>query len=1017
MESGAFSRSADPDIEYRSMRDEAHVLANPSEYLGVTCTVTRGTIFNKRIRYHAGAAKLCDEAVSNAIDHCLITGSDAVNVDMRGVSICVANRSRVPVRGALDGEPGHVIPRALLRQMRTSGNYVTRRSVSGRHGHGLKLIHLFAERLELDVSDGDLAYSYRREGGDVEESVLDSPLRDERLGTRFFRLRFSPDPARLNAEREELAEGLREYVVSRLCEYVFYLAELGRGIAIHFNGDRLPYVAPWFLRSRHVTKRFSVTYVPDGRTRFDGLGVAYVSRERNSKGALVNGARVKKLQLMRVVADAIAETRPDLRRCHVSIFLLVECAGITFTSQEKVAVDGRFEIPGRLFSAADLDPLSRPPSPQSATAAAAETVEADVAAARALGSPARVREKGSRERAGAGGSDGDEEEEDDDARDGDATAPVSGEAAATTAERAGERFELLVIREPKNVPLLSAAGRRVYAVTGDLPDSTVDRAAARENADLRAIARVMGVDLAGRNQHSTLCHSIVVFTHDAPLLLGLLKAVEAFWPTMLARVCVAELPKLRCCKRYLYADDEPESHADHEGAIAIVGPGTLTDQTLTEILMYRKPLRYAPQTVRDPWGACAREEEDEDETAADAADPSEFDLAAYLRREREGLLAERSPDLLAGDVASVSALKRAVLERARRRIRVDALAAATGSREEAVVRLGATFVGGLNFPFVVPTGNFGSRRRLGADASPGSQLYCRAMSAMRVVYRRETPCVPMLLVNGFVYSDGSVLPSYHIADVVEWLEERLAGRPDPEPPQPHYRDFEGDVTLDDDEIAFVGRYGPDEALGGDSTVISEISPLISTEAFSRFLAGAGVAARDECERDVVRFVVAGHPDLDATVTDRRSLRFAARVGGEEVEFGSVESLLERFFEETLRVYSERCFRAFRREGRARVRRLELEALALRRAESGASSEAVIENLSSIVESHPPEPSAATRDATAAAREIFASAVGGNGAQKKLEEVRALQAELDAVQDGIDLWRRDLTDLRRAIRYE
>ncbi|QGT47202.1 ORF119 [Saltwater crocodilepox virus] len=1017
MESCAFPRSADSDIEYRSMRDEAHVLANPSEYLGVTCTVTRGTIFNKRIRYHAGAAKLCDEAVSNAIDHCLITGSDSVNVDMRGASICVANRSRVPVRGVLDGEPGHVIPRALLRQMRTSGNYVTRRSVSGRHGHGLKLIHLFAERLELDVSDGELAYSYRREGGDVEESVLDSPLCDERLGTRFFRLRFSPDPARLNAEREELADGLREYVVSRLCEYVFYLAELGRGVAIHFNRDRLPYVAPWFLRSRHVTKRFSVTYVPDGRTRFDGLGVAYVSRERNSKGALVNGARVKKIQLMRVVADAIAETRPDLRRCHVSIFLLVECAGITFTSQEKVAVDGRFEIPGRLFSASDLDPLSRPPSPQNA--ASAETVEAGAVAgagaeqAFASGRASRVRGS-ARGSGGDGGEDGDardaddgDEEEEEQQEDG--NAPESGKTATTVAR---DRFELLVIREPKNAPLLSAAGRRVYAVAGDLPDSTVDRAAARENADLRAIARIMGVDLVGRNQHSELCHSIVAFTHDAPLLLGLLKAVEAFWPTMLARVYIAELPKLRCCKRYVYADDELQSHADHEGAIAIAGPGTLTDQTLAEILMYRKPLRYAPQTVRDPWGSRLEEGE-----AAEAADPSEFDLGAYLSREREGLLAERSPDLLAGDVASVSALKRAVLERARRRIRVDALAAATGFREEAVIGLGATFVGGPNFPFVVPTGNFGSRRRLGADASPGSQLYCRAMSAMRSVYRRETPCVPMLLVNGFVYSDGSVLPGCHIADVVAWLEERLAGRPDPEPPQPYYRDFEGDVQLDDDEIALVGRYGPDETLGDGWTVISEISPLISTEAFARFLAATGLAARDECERNVVRFVVAGHPDLDATVTDRRALRFAARVDGEEVEFGSVESLLERFFEETLRVYSERCFRAFRREGRARVRRLELEALALRRAESGTPSETVIENLSSIVESHPPEPNAAARDAAAAAREIFASAVAGNGAQKKLEEVRALQAELDAVQDGIDLWRRDLADLRRAIRYE
>ncbi|OKL61497.1 DNA topoisomerase 2 [Talaromyces atroroseus] len=138
------------------------------------------------------------------------------------------------------------------------------------------------------------------------------------------------------------------------------------------------------------------------------------------------------------------------------------------------------------------------------------------------------------------------------------------------------------------------------------------------------------------------------------------------------------------------------------------------------------------------------------------------------------------------------------------------------SLQQTIVGLAQTFVGSNNLNCLEPSGNFGSRLQGGSDCASARYIYTRLSPFARRVFHQSdepllnyneddgekiepelyVPVVPLILING---ADGigtgwsSSIPNYNPEDIVSNLKRMMDGE-EPEPMQPWFRGFTGEVT-------------------------------------------------------------------------------------------------------------------------------------------------------------------------------------------------------------------------------
>lgn len=150
------------------------------------------------------------------------------------------------------------------------------------------------------------------------------------------------------------------------------------------------------------------------------------------------------------------------------------------------------------------------------------------------------------------------------------------------------------------------------------------------------------------------------------------------------------------------------------------------------------------------------------------------------------------------------------------------------SLQQTIVGLAQTFVGSNNLNCLEPSGNFGSRLQGGSDCASARYIYTRLSPFARRVFNQQDeplltyneddgekiepelyiPVVPLILING---ADGigtgwsSSIPNYNPEDIVANLKRMMDGE-EPEPMQPWFRGFHGEVTPQGpDRYKFSGR--------------------------------------------------------------------------------------------------------------------------------------------------------------------------------------------------------------------
>ncbi|AVD69231.1 ATPase domain protein [Saltwater crocodilepox virus] len=312
----------------------------PSETSAVT------TLFGQ-IRCYEGAARILNELIANAVDHCLMIGGGRVYVDMAGFEFTVSNTSRVPVLD-LDNGRQTLIPHVLMTQNVTYSPDAYEAVGAGRYGMGIKIVRSFVDKVSMEVSDGKRTYVYDTELND-EERHFPGCEPDPRLGAQFFRMCVTLSSEAFSIDSRTLKRGLRAFLVARLREYAFYLGAVDRDVSIYYSGRRLSCDVPDCLVDANAIRDLPVVHVNSRGLRREGRCCAYFAPELDpeASGALVNGVRLARIVLARKLSRALAATFGDCR-----VFVVMECPGIEFSGPDKTAVTGRFELSrGRLDEA------------------------------------------------------------------------------------------------------------------------------------------------------------------------------------------------------------------------------------------------------------------------------------------------------------------------------------------------------------------------------------------------------------------------------------------------------------------------------------------------------------------------------------------------------------------------------------------------------------------------------------------------------------------------------------------
>lgn len=139
------------------------------------------------------------------------------------------------------------------------------------------------------------------------------------------------------------------------------------------------------------------------------------------------------------------------------------------------------------------------------------------------------------------------------------------------------------------------------------------------------------------------------------------------------------------------------------------------------------------------------------------------------------------------------------------------------SLEGAIVGMAQDFVGANNMPPLEARGEFGTRTKLGADASAGRYIFTKTQFWIPYVFRKEDypilnmiidegqeiepvtllPILPMHLINGQIgigTGSSTWIPAHNPLNIVYWLESKILGLPLPEL-IPWYRGFTGEIEV------------------------------------------------------------------------------------------------------------------------------------------------------------------------------------------------------------------------------
>ena len=344
--------------QYRKHTHREHILSLPDTYIGSIENATEdffvvnGEAFVETSisNFNPGFYKLFDELLVNAHDHVVRLKQKKSENLVKHIEISIVDGSTIVIKN--DGESidvdkhpeyGVYIPQMIFGELLTSTNYDKneKKLVGGKNGYGVKLVNIFAKKLQLTVVDGkrQLKYTQTFENN---MSVIGVPTVKPSKNKPYVELEWTPDFTRFGWKDNKIPEGLLKVIERRVYDLA---TTVGKDVKVTWCNTPLKFrglasYASWYLANDAVVL---------SETPQDGWEIAVAdSLDKAFNVSFVNGIWTRSGKHVDEITNQIVsyivtyletkkkvKVKPALVRDSLAVFIHCSVENPSFSSQTK----------------------------------------------------------------------------------------------------------------------------------------------------------------------------------------------------------------------------------------------------------------------------------------------------------------------------------------------------------------------------------------------------------------------------------------------------------------------------------------------------------------------------------------------------------------------------------------------------------------------------------------------------------------------------------------------------------
>ena len=233
---------------YQKKTHREHILSLPDTYIGSIQNAEEevylrdGEMFNQnKIIVNPGFYKLIDELLVNAHDHVVRLRTRNSTNPVKKVTIS-ADEHHFYIEN--DGEPIDVVehpehkvwvPQMIFAELLTSTNYDKdeKKLVGGKNGYGVKLVNIFAKRMEVMIVDSERKLSYQQTYTSNMTKIAEPSVKASKSKSSVA-IRWEPDFERFGMK--EITHDMLRLIERRVWDLAM---TLGKDVKVYWNGDHI----------------------------------------------------------------------------------------------------------------------------------------------------------------------------------------------------------------------------------------------------------------------------------------------------------------------------------------------------------------------------------------------------------------------------------------------------------------------------------------------------------------------------------------------------------------------------------------------------------------------------------------------------------------------------------------------------------------------------------------------------------------------------------------------------------
>jgi DNA topoisomerase-2 len=366
---------ADLSKQYRKHTHREHILNLPDTYIGSIENATEEAyvvdgesfVLNTLKQFNPGFYKLIDELLVNAHDHVIRLNQRKSDNPVKKIEVSVKDNSVFTIRN--DGESidvekhpeyGVYIPQLIFGELLTSTNYdkEEKKLVGGKNGYGVKLVNIFAKKLQLTIVDASRELKYVQVFED-NMSKIHAPKISKSKVKSFVEVEWTPDFTRFGWKENKIPNDVLALVQRRVYDLAM---TVGKGVRVAWNDTLIRFRDIGEYASAHVgriaDKTAPILTYTDGSVLH--LAVADSPLDRMLSVAFVNGIWTKAGKHIEDITSQIVshvlmfletkkklKVKPALVRESLAVFIncLVENPAFSSQTKEVMTTKTNFKLP------------------------------------------------------------------------------------------------------------------------------------------------------------------------------------------------------------------------------------------------------------------------------------------------------------------------------------------------------------------------------------------------------------------------------------------------------------------------------------------------------------------------------------------------------------------------------------------------------------------------------------------------------------------------------------------------